>query len=602
MKPSVLARIASQLSRPSAIVDAVEATQESRNITMAEYVAPADEFEAGVADIWGRLLRVKRVGRADDFFLMGGQSLIATQMVSRVWERFGVEISLDLIFTNTTVEAFAATVRKAAASGRTKVPLPLTGVVRPAQIPLSFAQQRLWIAHHVSSARALFNHPLALRIRGQLDVAALRFAIAGMIARHEALRTCFTEMDGSVEQTIRPPHRIEMDVVLLVTNSGESWEAAFERAACDEAAKPFDLANEIPFRTLLLRADATDHQLVIVAHHIATDGWSDHIMLGELCQLYQAKATGQAVALPPLPFQYADYAVWQRQVLAGERLQMLESYWRRQLAGAPDQIALPTDRERPTEPTFSGAQVPLRLPGPLTKRLEDICKRHRCSVFMLLCTAFMVLMSRWSGQDDLIVGTDLANRKSSELERLIGFFVNVLPLRAKISGGPTFLELLQQTRETALGAYAHQEMPFDKIVEDLSPGRTPGRNPLVQVIFVMQNTPQADLKVIGIAIEQVPLPVRHSRFDLGVFAREVDDGVALDWHYSTEIFDVTTISTMANEFRQVLDSVAEFAEIPVSRLLPKRQPNRDFDIPDSPLDREAQGQRLRIARRRTTKV
>ncbi len=602
MKPSVLARIASQLSRPAAIVDAVESTHVRRQISQPEYIPPTDEVEAGVAEIWGRLLRIQRVGRADDFFLLGGQSLIATQMISRVWERFGVELSIDPIFTHTTVEEFSHVVRAAIAGGGKADRLALTRVVRPAQIPLSYGQQRLWIAHHVSSARGLFNHPLGLRLRGTLDVSSLQTAIQQLVDRHEVLRTCFTELDGTVVQTIR--HEVPVDLRLepLELSPGEAVSAALERQALAEAARPFDLAVDIPFRTLLLRASENDHLLVIVAHHIATDGWSDHIMLGELCQLYDSNSRSRPAELLPLPIQYADYAVWQRETLPGEKLQALQAYWRRQLAGVPDVISMPTDRERPAEPAFHGSQISLVIPAPLTQQLEALCRQQRCSIFMLLCAAFMLLIGRVTGQDDLIIGTDLANRRGRELEGLIGFFVNVLPLRAKLSGDPTFVEFLRKVRETALGAYAHQEMPFDKIVEDVSPGRSSGRNPLVQVIFVMQNTPQASLKAAGMEIDQVPLPVRHSRFDLGVFARSAADRLELDWQYSSEIFAPANVTQMTEQFINLLREIVETPANQLSAFRSERSDDPDFDIPVGGASREVQGQRIKVARRRTTKV
>ena len=598
MKPSVLARIASQLSRPAAIVDAVEATQERRQVSQAEYIPPTDEFEAGVAEIWGRLLRIKRVGRADDFFLLGGQSLIATQMLSRLWERFGVELSIDLIFTHTTVEEFSHLVRAAVAGGGKSARLALTSVVRPAQIPLSYGQQRLWIAHHVSSARGLFNHPLALRLNGPLDVQSLQTAVQKLVDRHEVLRTCFTELDGTVVQTIQHDVRADLRVEPVEILPGEDPSAALERQALTEAARPFDLSTDIPFRALLIRAGQNDHLLVIVAHHIATDGWSDHIMLGELCHLYE----GQSAQLPSVPIQYADYAVWQRETLQGDTLRALQAYWHRQLAGAPDVISMPTDRERPAEPAFHGGQISFVIPATLTQRLESFCRQQRCSIFMLLCAAFMLLIGRVTGQDDLIIGTDLANRKGRELEGLIGFFVNVLPLRARLSDDPTFVEFLKQVRETALGAYAHQEMPFDKIVEHVSPGRSSGHNPLVQVIFVMQNTPQASPKITGLQIDQISLPVRHSRFDLGVFARAVDDRLELDWQYSSEIFDPATVAGMTEEFMKLLPEIVEAPANHLSALLPERKQGPDFDIRVGGTSREVQGQRIKVARRRTTKV
>jgi hypothetical protein len=602
MKPSVLARIASQLSRPAAIVDAVEATQQRRDVSQVDYMPPQDDVEAGVAEIWARLLRVGRVGRADDFFLLGGQSLIATQMISRLWERFGVELTIDPIFTNTTVETFSNVVRTAMATGSKAAPISLTTIVRPTRIPLSFGQQRLWIAHHVSSARGLFNHPLALRFKGPLDVEHLRAAIQKLVDRHEVLRTCFTESDGLVEQTILHDVTVDLPLEPLALNPGEVESAAYERQALAEAARPFDLARDIPFRTLLLRAHQNDHLLVIVAHHIATDGWSDHIMLGELCRLYETLSQRQSPDLAPLPIQYADYAVWQRKTLEGERLHALQAYWRGQLAGAVDVVAMPTDRKRPAEPNFTGGQINLAIPPPLTRKLEELCREQRCSIFMLLCAAFMLLISGITGQDDLIIGTDLANRKGRELEGLIGFFVNVLPLRARISGDPTFVEFLKNVRATALGAYAHQEMPFDKIVEDASPGRSSGHNPLVQVIFVMQNTPPAPLNVTGLEIEQVSLPVRHSRFDLGVFAKEVGGRLILDWQYSSEIFETATVASITEDYASLLEGIAEAPHKHLSALPAKRRIHPDFDIPKSEVDRQIRGQRLKVARRRTTKV
>ena len=454
------------------------AADDARTARVEGRVAPRTPVEELLTRVWAELLKVEAVGPHEDFFELGGHSLLATQLVSRVRRHFGVELPLGSFFEAPTVAAQAALVEGAMrAEAGTPAP-PVTPAPRAAPPPLSFAQQRLWFLHELEPSTSAYSIPTAVRLTGRLDAAALRRAVAEVVRRHESLRTSFRMADGRPVQVIDPEGDFEWRALDL-----EAWPAAVRleearRVAEEEARRPFDLARGPLLRAALLRLADEEHVLVVTMHHIVSDGWSMSVLVREVGALYKAHGEGVAAPLPELPIQYADFAVWQRRWLAGRVLEKHLDYWKRQLGGGDiPALDLPTDRPRPDVQSFRGASRTALYPRSLSDALNAVCRREGVTLFMLLLAAFAVLLRRYTGQTDIVVGSPIANRNREELEPLIGFFVNTLVLRADLSDDPTFAELLGGVRRIALDAYTHQDLPFEQLVEELQPERSLGATP-----------------------------------------------------------------------------------------------------------------------------
>jgi hypothetical protein len=398
----------------------------------------------------------------------------------------------------------------------------------------------------------LYNVPRGLRVRGPLNDAALEQALNEIVRRHESQRTTFAVKGGEPVQVIAPSLRIPLLRHDLAYFPGFERESEAQRIATEEAQRPFDLAKGPLLRALLVRMAVDDHVLLLTMHHIVSDAWSAGVFLKELTEIYDAFANGRPSPLHELPIQYADYACWQRQLLSGENLQRQLSYWRERLKGAPEVLNLPTSRPRPKLPSYRGAYDSIPLASDFLPELRRFSQQEDATLFMTLLAGFQALLSRLSGQDQIVVGTDVANRSTTELERLIGFFINLLPLRTNVSGDPTFRELLSRVREVALGAYAHQEVPFEKLVEELRLERSLSHNPLVQVLFVMQNIPPQRRELAGLTLSSFPVPITRSKFDLAVFMVETEDTLIGNWLYSTDLFDRDTVFAIARQFETLL--------------------------------------------------
>lgn len=562
MKPSVLARIASQLSKTSAIVDAVESKQTRRTGEQAEYVTPDDELEISVAEIWMRLLRVERVGRNDDFFLLGGHSLLATQMISRVFDRFSVELPLVSVFANPTLATFASVVRKSREDGRRSAIASMMTVDRPAHLPLSFGQRRLWFLDQLEPGSSFYNVALKWRLRGELDVEALEAALREISARHEVLRTVYGVTDGEPVQLILPAGSVPVAVTDL---SGEP-EARVKSWVAEESNRSFDLARGPVFRASLATLSEQEHVLVLNTHHIATDGWSFGVLRGELSALYEAFSAGEPNPLPALPLQYADYAVWQRRTLAGESLERQLSYWREQLKGAPASIELPTDKARPAVQTYRGSSRTRLIPVELVERLKTLSREQSATLYMTLLAGFNVLLSRYSGQTDIVVGSAIAGRTHRDTERLVGLFVNSLALRTDLSGDPGFVELLKRVRAVTVGAYSHQDVPFERLVEELNPVRDSSRSPLYQVMLVLQNLPAQQARMSGIEISGFGSASETSQMDLLLNLVEGERGITATIIYNTDLYEAGTIERMLGHYEHVLASVAQNPSLRVTEV------------------------------------
>src|SRR5215472_15538878 len=422
-------------------------------------------------------------------------------------------------------------------------------------IPMSFAQQRLWFLDQLQPNSATYNVPIAVRTSGALSVEALEQSLDEIVQRHEVLRATFDMVEEQPVQLIVPRLQVELARVDLRTLPQSEREAEARRLASEEAKRPFDLRQGPVLRASLLRLGSEDHVLLLTLHHIVFDQWSRGILLHELTTLYAAFSAGQPSPLPALPIQYADYAVWQRQYLQGGVLEKQLSYWKKQLVGAPANLELPTDRPHPAVRTFLGARASLALSKALAEKLRELSRQESATLFMTLLAAFQTLLARYTEQDDIVVGSPIANRTRSELEPLIGFFVNTLTLRTNLSGNPSFRELLRRVKEVALGAYVHQDLPFEKLVEELQPERRLTHNPLTEVSFVLRNAPRSDLELSGLRLKHFEASSDTAKFDLAVFVTELSEGLACSAEYSTDVFEAATIARMLRHFQVLLEGI-----------------------------------------------
>ncbi|HVH13182.1 MAG TPA: amino acid adenylation domain-containing protein, partial [Longimicrobium sp.] len=527
------------------------------------YVAPRTEVERVLAETWAHLLRVERVGARDDFFALGGHSLLGTRLISRVRAALDVELPLRALFDAPTVEALAGRVEALRRAGLPVLP-PVEAVERTGPVTLSFAQERLWFLDRLEPESAFYNIPAAFRLGGPLDVGALERAVGEVVRRHQALRTVFHEVEGVPAQVIAPFAGFSLPVEDLSALDGPAREAEVRRRADQDAARPFDLSRGPLLRVTLLRLAAEEHVLLLCMHHVASDGWSRGVLFRELSALYAAFAEGGESPLPDLPVQYADYAAWQRRVLRGEALDARLAWWTERLAGAPALLELPTDHPRPAMQTYVGAQEAVRLPGELLQGLRALGRGEGATHFMVLLGAFQVLLSRYGGGDDVVVGSPVAGRTRPELEGLIGFFVNTLVLRTDLSGDPAFGEVLRRAREAVLGAYEHQDVPFERLVEALQPERSLSHSPLFQVMFSLVEDRGETLR-LG-TVERLPTGTGATAFDLSLTMVEEADGLRGVVEYRPELFEAATVRRMMEHLAALLAGVAADPGQRVSRL------------------------------------
>jgi amino acid adenylation domain-containing protein len=504
---------------------------------------PRTPAEQALAALWKDVLGIEEVGLEDNFFALGGHSLLATQLVSRVRDAFGVELPLRVVFEAPTVAGLAAWVEEAErSSGPALKPVP-----RGRPLPLSFAQERLWFMHRLAPESPVYNMPSAVRLVGWLDPGALAAALSGILRRHEALRTTFRSTPEGAVQEIQPWEPVPLPRVDLSVLPEEPRRGEARRIAEEEGRRPFDLERGPLLRALLLRLADGEHALLWTTHHIASDGWSQStVFIPELVKL----STGSP--LPDLPVQYADYAVWQREQLRGPALEDQLGYWRKQLAGL-DPLELPADRPRPPVPSGRGGVRLWHLPAGPLEGLSRLAREGDATLFMALFAAFAAVLHRQTGQTAVPVGMPVAGRSRSELEGLIGFFVNTLILRGDLAGNPDFAVLLARSREAVLGALSHQDLPFEKLVDELALPRNPHRPPLLRAVFQLQNAPPGQgLELPGLTLAPFEADVETARFDLSVLLFEGMDGVGGAFRYDADLFDPTTVERLAGHFTTLL--------------------------------------------------
>lgn len=529
---------------------------------------PYTAIEEILAGIWQAVLRIEQVGVHDNFFQLGGHSLLATQVISRVRAALQVDLPITSLFETPTIAGMAARLiqelRRVGEQQWREVP-PIVPVARDQQLPLSFAQQRLWFLHQLDPFGITYNVSVAVRLRGQLDGAILRRALAGVIQRHESLRTTFPECEGQPVQQIAAEPTTELVILDLNQLAQEQREASALQLARQEAELPFDLTRGPLLRCQLLLLAEQDQILLLSMHHIISDGWSMSILVQELTGLYSSLAQGKAIALPPLSVQYADYAVWQRNWLQGEVLQQQLDYWKQHLADVAD-LELPSDYPRSAVQPFPGTTHFFSLPPSLLGQLKTVGQQEGVTLFMILLAALNVLLHYCTGQDDIAVGTDIANRNRAETERVIGFFVNQLVLRTNLGGDPSFRAILQRVRKVALGAYVHQDFPFDRLLMELNPERDLSRTPLCQVKLVLQNTPPQEAILPDLKVEQIEFERNIAKFDLLFNMLERDDGLFGWLQYRTDLFSTKTIKRFLRLFELVLEQAATLSDVRLSEI------------------------------------
>ncbi len=528
------------------------------------YVEPRTGLERQLATIWGDLLGIDRVGAHDSFFALGGHSLLGLQLVSRLQAGLGVELPLRTLFEAPTVAALAMEVEQRL--GETVGVPPLFPFPREEPLPLSFAQRRLWFIDQLEPGTPLYNLPVVLRAEGPLQPAVLRRCLEEVVRRHEAVRTVFALQGDSPVQVVQPPAPFGLPLVDLSGLPEPAREAAALALVREEAGRPFDLARDLMLRGVLLRLLEEDHTVALTLHHIASDGWSLGVLVREVTALYAAYAQGEPSPLPELPVQYADFAVWQHSWLHGEVLEREIAWWRRQLAGLPPLLELPTDRPRPPVQSVHGAVRPVRLPAGLTRQIEELGRREGATLFMVLLAGFQALLARHSGQDDLAVGSPVAGRNRLEIEGLIGFFVNTLVLRGELGGESTFRELLGRVRETSLAAHAHQDVPFEKLVEELALERSLAHSPLVQVVLSLQNAPAGSLEVQDLRLREVSPAATAAKFDLTINLGQLDGGLSGTAEYATALYDPATVDRLMAGFERLLAAAVAGPDLRVAEL------------------------------------
>ncbi|MBD9358038.1 non-ribosomal peptide synthetase [Methylomonas albis] len=531
-----------------------------------EYQPPRNEDEQGLAAIWTEVLAVERIGVNDNFFTLGGHSLLAVQVISKVRDAFNVELPIQALFDAPTIALLSERLSDGANGEPILVPVRALSPSERSAAPLSFAQQRLWFLDQLEGASVTYHISGAARLTGKLNVTVLEGVFSEIVRRHEVLRTRFSERDGNPIQTILPPEPFRIQQVSLQALTGQAREQEILHWLSSENQRPFILAEEPLLRVTLLRLDETCHLLLMTLHHIVSDEWSIGLLLQEMADLYLAFDLGQASPLPELPIQYADYALWQRQWLSGPVLEKQSSYWAKQLAGAADLLDLPTDRPRPPVQRYRGSSLSFSIAAGLTEQLKQLGRSAEATLFMTLLAAYAVLLARYARTTDLVIGSPIANRNRGELEQLIGFFVNTLPLRLDLSGNPSSRQLLSRIRQTALAAYAHQDLPFEYIVEELQPQRNLSHAPLFQVMFVLQNAPAPTVAVADLSLEMLESAAPAAKFDLTLSIEETSGELRGVIEYNTDLFNETTMLRFIAHYRRLLASMAATPHTPVMTL------------------------------------
>lgn len=529
---------------------------------LAQPTTPTEEILVG---IWAEVLKTDKLGMHDNFFDLGGHSLLATQVMTRIREAFDMELPLRLLFESPTVAELAEAIETLGATGKGLLAPPIVPVSRDRDLPLSFAQQRLWFLDHLEPNSPFYNISAGIRLIGPFDTTAFELSLRKLVSRHEVLRTRFAIANGEPVQIIAPDHSISMSVIDLSELPEASRESEAQRIASEEAQRTFDLNQDLLFRATAIRLKKDEHLVVVVLHHIISDDWSTGIFVREASVLYEMFCSGKALPLPDLRIQYADFAHWQRNWLQGTVLDKQLDYWKTQLEGFI-RLNLPTAHPRPAIQTYRGETIPFELSVDQSEAIVRLSRQEGVTPFMTLLAAFKTLLLHYGGQNDIAIGANIANRNHLEVEGLIGFFVNLLVLRTDLSGNPTFSELLRRVRAVTLGAYAHQDLPFDKLVEHLQPQRDTNLIPFVGVVFTFQNAPTVPIEFSGLSSESFALSNKTTRFDLTLNMNSAKDRLVGSVIYNTDLFNAKTISRLLANYELILSSVTRDRKVRLGEL------------------------------------
>lgn len=550
---------------PNGKIDRKALPEPERNTSRSreDYAEPMTETEKTVVRIWGETLGVENIGLHDDFFDLGGHSLLATQTLVKIANETGVLLRVADLFDTPTVSDIARKLDEGNQNTQTSS-IPL--VSRTSDIPLSYAQQRLWFLDKLEPHSAAYNIPFGMRINGKVDIDALRKALDKLIVRHESLRTTIKTVDGEASLKIIDQLRCDLPVTDLSKLPAPTSEAEVDSLAREEASRPFDLATSPLFRTRLLKLNDNEYVMLVTMHHVISDGWSLAVFFEELNEIYAGMTKGVDVHLPELKLQYADFASWQRGPLAEEQIARQLEFWGSKLAGAEPLLEFPTDRQRPLVQTYRGANYRTTFSPELLEELRVFSRNEGVSLFMTLLAAFYTLVYRHTNQEDLVLGVPIANRNYSDIERVIGFFANTLALRADLSGAPSFRTFLDQVKALALESYDNQDVPFEKLVEHLNPKRSLSHNPIFQVMFGLHNTPPLKPELSGLNLTPIEMNTGTSRFDMEVLVRENEDGLGVLAEYSTDLFDESTIERFIERFEVLLRGIVKNPEENISVL------------------------------------
>ena len=528
--------------------------------------SPRDATEDILVGLFCDVLNLDRVGIYDNFFYSGGHSLLATQLVSRIRSTFSIEFPVRLLFENPTVAEIAAQIHASRDGfGITAIP-EIVPVQREKAVPVSFSQQRLWFLDQLEPGNLFYNIPMAVRLVGDVNIDHLRKSLNGIVDRHEILRTRFGNVNGVPVQIIDQPFEIGLKIVDITDIAEGKRQEQAELLLRQDAQQPFDLAVGPIIRATLVKVNNVEFIALLVIHHIAADGLSMMILIQELVAFYNQYHNGESGGLITLPVQYADYAVWQRNWLSGDVLNEQMKYWKSRLAGSPPLLELPTDRPRPAVKTFSGSSLMFQLPDTLSLKIKELCRETGVTSYMFLLAAFQTLLFRYSNEEDILVGTAIANRSRPEIEQLIGFFVNTLVMRTDLSGNPPFTELLSRVREVTLGAYAHQDLPFEMLVDALQPNRNLSYTPIFQIGFDLQTVQLDRFEFHGLRVEPIQFNSKRAAYDLLLSITIADDDISGTLEFNSDLFNQETIERMVGNFRNLLNGIVNEPNTPISFL------------------------------------
>ena len=522
---------------------------------IGDFVAPRTGIEESLVNIWQELLEIERVGIQDNFFELGGHSLLATQVISRVRELFQVDLSVRVLFENLTIASLASAIETRLLTNQTLIGHPLQPISREQALRVSFAQERFWFMHQLAGNNPAYNVSCALHLKGKLNIKALEASVSEIIRRHEILRTTFPTVAGQPIQVIAPFVAMQLDIMVLPPLSESNRMQEMQRLIQQASGHCFDLISQPLMRSQLIRLGEEENLFILIMHHIVSDAWSVGIFMKELSALYEAFNSGKPSPLPELLIQSADFAAWQRTTFSGEILEKQLSYWRKQLAGAPPLLELPTDYPRPPVQQFRGASHSFALPQDIHQGLLSLSQREGCTLYMTLLAVFQTLLYRYTGQEDIIVSTGITNRNHPKLEDLIGCFINILILRTDLSGNPKFTELMQRVREVTLQAYAHQDLPFEQLTVAINQERDLSYHPVAQVMFILQNSPLQTLKLPEITATSLKIQGVTSQLDLNLQMWETPNALEGYISYNTDLFEATTIARMLDCFTTLLQAI-----------------------------------------------